>query len=168
MAKNIKINGATYENVPEMNAPLADGSGVAHFYDTDGDTAVAENILAGKSAHAKGGAVSGTMVDNGAVEMTISTLDTPAKIAKGYHDGSGTVSLDPAETAKITSDNIKGGVTVFGVAGSTTVMETKEATATAATIKKGSTACVKGEMVTGTMTAATVSQDSSTKVVSVS
>lgn len=168
MAKNIKINGVTYENVPEVNVPLADGSSVAHFYDTDSDTATAENILTGKTAHAKGGAVSGTMVDNGAVEMTISTLGTPVKIAKGYHDGSGTVSIDPDETAKITSDNIKGGVTVLGVAGSTTVMETKETTATAATIKKGFTACVKGEMITGTLTAATVSQDSSTRVVSVS
>lgn len=168
MAKNIKINGVTYENVPEVSTPLADGSGVARFYDTDSDTAAAENILTGKSAHSKGGAVNGTMVDNGAVEMTISTLDTPAKIAKGYHDGSGTVSLDPTETAKLVSENIKGGVTVFGVAGSTTVMETKEATATAATIKKGSTACVKGEMIEGTLTTAIVSQDSSTKVVSVS
>ena len=35
----------------------------------------------------------------------------------GYHDGSGTVQIDPVEQSKIIPGNIKQGVTVLGVLG---------------------------------------------------
>lgn len=70
----------------------------AKYGDTTGDDAVAANILYGKKAHSisSGSAVAltGTMVNNGAVAATIDGLVTTAyTIPAGYHNGSGTVSL---------------------------------------------------------------------------
>ena len=57
MSKNVKINGATYENVPKVSIPLAKGEGNADFYDTSSDTAGAGDILVGKTSHNAGGLV---------------------------------------------------------------------------------------------------------------
>lgn len=60
MAKNVKINNATYNAVPYVSIPLADDSGNATFYDTSDATAAAANILQGYSAYGASGLVSGT------------------------------------------------------------------------------------------------------------
>ena len=39
------------------------------------------------------------------------------KIPLGYHDGSGTVGVDTAESAKIIPGNIRDGITILGVTG---------------------------------------------------
>ena len=56
------------------------------------------------------------MPNRGQVAGTISTL-TPYTIQNGYHDGSGTVSIDSTEAAKIIAGNIKSGVSILGVTG---------------------------------------------------
>lgn len=73
MAKNIKINGVTYENVPQVSIPLATGDGTAEFYDTTPATAEPTDILTGKTAYLGSGSVTGSMVDNGAVDGSIMT-----------------------------------------------------------------------------------------------
>lgn len=60
MAKNVIINGSTYNAVPYVSIPLAGGGGNATFYDTSDANAQAANILAGFSAYSAGGKVSGT------------------------------------------------------------------------------------------------------------
>lgn len=85
--------------------------------DTSGDTAIASEILAGKTAHARGQLITGTMANNGAVSGSIDDLSTPYTIPQGYHDGSGTVSVDSVEAAKIIPGNIKSGVEILGVTG---------------------------------------------------
>ena len=85
--------------------------------DTSADTATASEILSGRTAHARGQALTGTMANNGAVAGTISAVSTPYTVPAGYHDGSGTVSVDPTEAAKIIPENIKEGVEVMGVVG---------------------------------------------------
>jgi hypothetical protein len=60
MAKNVIINGATYNAVPYVLIPQAGGGGNATFYDTSDATAQAANILAGYSAYGTNGAVTGT------------------------------------------------------------------------------------------------------------
>lgn len=84
---------------------------------SDATVAVAE-ILAGKTAYARGSKLTGTMTNNGAITDTISTLTQKITIPQGYHDGSGTVSISETEQAKLLPENLRKGVTVLGVAGS--------------------------------------------------
>lgn len=74
-------------------------------------------ILSGKTAYAKGTKLTGTMPNNGAVSLTLSTLDEEVSIAQGYHDGSGKVSILDTEKAKLIASNIKQGITILGVEG---------------------------------------------------
>lgn len=82
----------------------------------DANVKVAE-ILVGKTAYARGSKLTGTMPNNGAVSLTISTLDEEVSIAQGYHDGSGKVSILDTEKAKLIASNIKQGITILGVTG---------------------------------------------------
>ena len=167
MSQSVKINNATYENVPKVEIPLSSGTGNATFWDTTGDTATEEKILAGETVHSASGPVTGTMPNIGAQTETIAKKADAITISKGFHNGTGKVSIAAAEQAKIISDNIKAGVTVLGVAGSSTVVDTADATAAAGTIVSGSTAYVAGQKVTGTLTLVKVTQDSTTKALSI-
>lgn len=167
MSKSVKINGVTYENVPKVSIPLSAGEGTATFWDTTGATGAAGDVLTGKTVFGAGGSVTGSMPNNGAQTETISKVADSIKIKAGYHNGNGTVSLDTTEKTKITASNIKAGVTILGVTGSSTVVETSDATAAAGTIVSGNTAYVGGQKVTGTLTLVQVTQDSTTKVLSI-
>lgn len=83
---------------------------------TDATAAVAE-ILAGKTAYARGAKLTGTMKNNGAVAGNIATKDQVYTVPQGYHDGSGTVQIDETEQAKMIPANIREGITVLGVEG---------------------------------------------------
>ena len=61
--------------------------------DTSNDTAAVAEILKGKTAHARGVQLVGTMPNNGAVTGTISTKAGSYTIPQGYHDGSGKVAI---------------------------------------------------------------------------
>lgn len=84
---------------------------------TDATAAVAE-ILKGKTAYARGAKLKGTMPNNGAVKGTISTVDGEYTVPLGYHDGSGKVSIDATEQAKLVAENIREGITILGIEGS--------------------------------------------------
>ena len=166
MAKNVVINGVTYNSVPSVNIPQS-GGGTATFYDASPATAASGDILTGKSAYGASGAINGSMANNGALSGVISTKAGTYTIPGGYTSG-GSVAIDSTEQGKIISGNIKAGVTILGVAGATAVVDTSDATATAANIASGSTAYVNGVKLSGEMTAAVISQDSVTKVLSIS
>ena len=104
-----------------ITAHGADGAPItgtcAYDSDTSNDTLTAAEALVGKTFHARGTAYTGTMPNNGAVSGTISAVATPYTIPAGYHDGSGTVSIDSTDAAKIIPGNIKSGVEVLGVTG---------------------------------------------------
>lgn len=82
----------------------------------DANVQVAE-ILSGKTAYARGTKLTGTMPNNGAVQLTISKVNDSVAIAQGYHDGSGKVGILSTEKAKIIAGNIKQGITILGVTG---------------------------------------------------
>ena len=88
--------------------------------DTSGDTALVGEILSGKTAHARGTLLTGTMPNNGAVSGNITTKAQEYSVPQGYHDGSGKVKIDTTEQSKIIASNIKDGVTILGVLGTYT------------------------------------------------
>ena len=86
--------------------------------DTSEDTVAVSEILVGKTAHARGVKITGTMPNNGAVSGSIATKDGQYTVPQGFHDGSGKVGIASAEKAKLIPGNIKSGVEVLGVTGS--------------------------------------------------
>lgn len=111
---------------------------------TDATAQVAE-ILATKTAYARGAKLTGTMPNNGVVNGAITTKAQQYAILMGYHDGSGKVSIDSTEQAKIIAENIKQGVTILGVTG---------------TVEPSSDVTAQGKSATPTFSAQTILPDS--------
>lgn len=101
--------------------------------DTTDATAAVGEILATKTAYARGVKLTGTMTNNGGVTGTITTKAQQYTIAQGYHDGSGKVSISATEQAKIIANNIRQGITILGVEGSMSGQEDMNAQAKTAT-----------------------------------
>ena len=110
---------------------------------SDATVAVAE-ILKDKTAYARGAKIVGTMPNNGAKNYTISDLNDQT-ISLGFYDGSGKISIDSAEKAKIIPANIKNGVSILGVQGTMTGQES---------------ITVQSKTITPTFTAQTILPDS--------
>lgn len=100
--------------------------------DTSDATALVGEILSGKTAYARGSKLTGTMPNNGAIDVDITAKAQVVSVPQGYHDGSGTVQIDSTEQAKIIAENIKDGVQILGVTGTYTgegvTAQTKSAT----------------------------------------
>ena len=103
--------------------------------DTSDDTAAVGEILSGKTAHARGALLTGTMPNNGAQMGNISTKEQEVIIAQGYHDGSGKVSILADEQAKLIPSNIREGITILGVEGTMSGSESVVAQARTVTPK---------------------------------
>ena len=99
----------------------ADGELITGTCDYDSNTtdadATASTILSGKTAYVNKNKITGEMPNRGAVTGVITTKAQEYSVQNGYHDGSGTVSIDSTEQAKIIAENIKEGVEILGVTG---------------------------------------------------
>ena len=141
MAKNSKIVLSTGEVLMDLTndtvaasnllegftAHGADGEpitgGCKFDADTTDATATAAEILHSKTAYKNGIKLTGSMPNNGAVSGTIATMDGAYTVPQGFHDGSGKVTIDANEKAKLIPDNIREGITLLGVVGAMSGME---------------------------------------------
>ena len=168
MAKSVVINGVTYSDIPYVEIPLSSGSGNADFYDTTDADAGQGDVLTGKTYY-KDGKKTGSMPNNGDVSDEIDTKAGVVTIPAGYTSG-GSVGISSTEQAKIIAKNIKSGVTLLGQAGDSNVIDTElsSGAASAASIVSGYSAFVNGSKIDGTATLPVITQDSTTKVLSIS
>lgn len=92
----------------------------------DATVQVAE-MLVNKTAYARGVKLTGTMPNVGGAVGKIKDKTESYTIPKGYHDGSGKVSIAEEELAKIIATNIREGITILGVLGTMNGMEGERA-----------------------------------------
>lgn len=146
MAQNVVINSVTYQNVPEVDIPLS-GGGTAKFLDTTISTngATAGQMLSGKKGYVNGELVTGNISSKAAASYNPSTSDQTIN-ASQYLSGAQTIKAVTYSNT-LTAANIANGVTV----------------------KVGCAAdddCIVS--VTGSLSAAVISQDGTTKILSIS
>lgn len=98
-------------------------------------------------------------------DLTASTLTVTAPA--GYYSSAASKTLSDAS---LVSGNIKSGATIFGVSGATNVVDTTVSSnaASSSDIVSGKKAYVNGSLVTGNVVLPTVSQNSQTKVLTIS
>lgn len=220
MAKNVKINNVTYENVPVVEIPLATGSGSASFVDaSDATLDSGGKMLSGVTAYAGTTKYTGSIASKQASDLSASgdTVTVPAgyyasqatkAVASGSATPQATISGTSASlstgtntlTLSKTISNtpvVSAGYVASGTAGNSSVSLTASVTTrAAATITPGTSnqsiasgtyltgaQTISGDAnlvgsniksgvsifgVAGSLTSATVSQDSDTKVLSIS
>ena len=220
MAKNVIINGVTYQNVPSVNIPLSGASGNAEFFDTsDATLDSGAKMLSGNTAYANGTKYTGSIVSKSGTDITASgdTVTVPAgyyasqqtkAVASGSATSPSTVSgtsatvstgtntLTLSKTVSITPV-VSAGYVASGTAANAAVSLTASVTTkAAATITPGTSDqtiasgtyltgaqtisgdanLVSGNIksgvsifgVSGSLSSATISQDSTTKILSIS
>lgn len=89
--QTVIINGVTYQNVPQVDIPLA-GGGTAEFYDTsDANLTSGGQMLSGKTAYANGTKYTGTIATMTGTDLSASgdTVTVPA----GYYASAATKAV---------------------------------------------------------------------------
>ena len=111
-------------------------------------TATTVDVRANKTFESaqQSGVATGALADNGN-GTTITPTTTNQTVVAGIWDTANTVEGD----ANLVTGNIKSGVSIFGVAGDTNVVDTSAATAAAGDVRTGKTAFVAGAEVTGSL-----------------
>lgn len=106
--------------------------GTSTVMDLTKDTVAAADVLTGKTAHDKSGApITGTMAENGAINVEITSSTQTVTIPEGHTSG-GTVKISDDDADKLIAANIAEGVTVLGVTGTHVgAAKTQEKTVTA-------------------------------------
>lgn len=81
------------------------------------------DLIEGKVAFIQKTRVTGSMPNRGKVTGVISDKEVPYTIQNGYHDGSGTVSIDEESFTNLVKENIRENVTILGITGTMTGSE---------------------------------------------
>ena len=164
MAQNVVINGVTYSNVPQVEIPKS-GSGTAVFYDVSDTTASTGDVLAGKYFYKSDGTkAQGSITSKTSSDLTANNLTVTAPA--GHYSTAASKTLSDAS---LVSGNIRSGCSIFGVSGATNVVDTTIASSAAgqSQILNGYKAYVNGSLVEGNVSVPTVSQDSTTHVLTI-
>ena len=143
MAQNVVINGVTYSNCPEVDIPKS-GGGTAKFMDTTDANAAQGDILATKTAYVNGSKVTGNISSKAAATYT--PTGSSQTISSGQYL-SGAQTIEAVVCTNLSAGNILSGVTV------------KIGTAT----DDDSVTSVQG-----TLAMPNISQDGTTKILSIS
>jgi len=125
-----------------------DGTNASFILQGEGGEGTAQpgDVLSGETFTNDDGVYNGTMTNQGAYDITPTT--TNQAIPQGYHDGQGIVSGDP----DLVSANIRNGVSLFGVAGKNTVVDTQDANMPdGGVILEGNSGYADGVLYNGTM-----------------
>lgn len=131
-----------------------------NYQDVSSTTAAAADVLSGKIfVTADGTVTTGTMANNGAVDVTLTGTTVTYTIPKGYHSGTGKVKIvletktvtptKSTQTVTPTSGKLLSSVTVEAIPDN--YIDTGDADALAAEILDGKFAYVDGVKVEGTM-----------------
>jgi formylglycine-generating enzyme required for sulfatase activity len=124
-------------------------TGDGNVIDTGSGSASSSDLSTGKTAYVQGVLVTGN--------ISISSLSSTATtVNAGIYSATDLASVD----TDLTSTNLKSGSNLFGVQGSSTVVDTSSATALATAILSGKTAFVKGLQLTGTLASQSLSNTS--------
>ena len=143
MAQNVIINSVVYSNVPEVDIPL-NGGGTAKFMDTSDGSAAAGDMLSGKTAYVNGSKITGNIASKAAATITPTSADQTINASQYL---SGAQTIEGIVCANLSSANIASGVTIkIGTASDDDSVAS----------------------VTGSLSAAVISQDSGTKILSIS
>ncbi|MDM8559094.1 DUF1566 domain-containing protein [Candidatus Parabeggiatoa sp. HSG14] len=126
-------------------------AGNSNVVDTRSGDVVAAEMKSGKKAWVSGNQITGIM-------PTQTLSDTSTTVEAGYYDA---MTLDSVD-ADLTNDNIRGGVTLFGITGDSNIVDSRSGDAIAANLKKGKKAWVDGGEITGTMPTQSLSDISTT------
>ncbi len=151
MSKNIVIHSLVYNGIDSVELPLSDQTGTAVFHDISDATATQNDILETKTAYGLNGEIVGAMPNIGSLDGTITSVSDSRDIPAGYTTG-GRVGLSVSDQAKIVPTNIRSGVNILGVDGSSYVVNTySEDAASAQDISRNKVAFVNGSRVVGQM-----------------
>ena len=212
MAKNVIINGVTYNSVPRVNIPIS-GGGIAQFYDISDATLDSGNkMLDGITAYAAGTKYTGSIQTRTTSDLTVSGATITAPATGGVSVPATSITANPSisvsssglitattTASQSVSPSITEGYITTGTAGTITVsgstteqLVTKAATTYTPTTSDQTIAAetyltgaqtIKGDSnlqaqniasgvtifgVTGSLTIPVISQDGTTKVLSIS
>lgn len=132
----------------------------AEYQDVQHVDATSEDVLAGKIiVDAQGNILTGTMLNNGAIQKNLDVTEISYVIPKGYHNGNGTIQIVLEEkTITPTKEEIVVEPTDGKVLSKVVVAPipeeyiiTEDATAAETQILNGKTAYARGSKLTGTM-----------------
>ena len=91
MAKNVVINGVTYNAVPEVDIPIS-GGGTAEFFDTsDATLDSGDKMLASYTAYADGVKYTGSIAAKSSSDLSVSGASVTAPA--GYYESAATASV---------------------------------------------------------------------------
>lgn len=85
--------------------------------DTSDATLTADKMLENETGYAGGVKLVGNMPNNGGYNANLTDRDTGVVIPRGFHDGSGKITLSPEDIAEIIPENIREGIDFLGIMG---------------------------------------------------